>query len=306
MSAMHDIAKEAAPEQRQRPRRTVLAIGVATLAAIGLVAACGASSPAASPPASPSSAATSLSPSARASAESAAVDCTLAGGTWDGASCSPTPLPSDTPSATDTSSATDTPSATDTSSATDTPSATDTSSGVDLVTAVRHGLVAVQAAGDGIQSMQLSLSSKTSDSIDVTVTPGMIFKAAAADVQSMVATSATDVVLNPGDSGVPLTVDVACTNMHLSAPTSSNTFSVRSSQSRTLRLLVSLADFQQSSPQVQQFAVWTITDNPGRYGFTELCTDSANCSGPTDDEIDQIRQLFKEAGITTSNYAALQ
>jgi hypothetical protein len=177
---------------------------------------------------------------------------------------------------------------------------------VDLVTAVRQGLVVVQATGDGIQSVQLSLSSKTSDDIDVTVTPGMIFEAASADVQSMVATSATDVVLNPGDSGVSLTVDVACTNMHLSAPTSSNTFSVNSSQSRELRLLVSLADFQQASSRVQQFAVWTITDNPGRYDFTELCTDSANCSGPTDDEINQIRQLFQEAGITTSDYAALQ
>jgi hypothetical protein len=177
---------------------------------------------------------------------------------------------------------------------------------VGLVTAVRQGLVAVQATGDGIQSLQLSLSSKTSDDIDVTVAPGMIFEPASADVQSMVATSATDVVLNPGDRGVSLTVDVACTKMHLSAPTSSNTFSVRSSQSRQLRLLVSLADFQQASPRVQQFAVWTITDNPGRYDFTELCADSANCSGPTGDEINQIRQLFKEAGIKTSNYAALQ
>lgn len=177
---------------------------------------------------------------------------------------------------------------------------------VDLVTAVRQGLVAVQATGDGLQSVQLSLSSKTSDDIDVTVTSGMIFEAASADVQSMVATSATDVVLNPGDSRISLTVDVACTKMHLSAPTSSNTFSVRSSQSRELRLLVSSADFQQASPRVQQFAVWTITDNPGRYDFTELCSDSANCSGPTGDEINQIRQLFKEAGITTSNYAALQ
>lgn len=295
MSSMHDIDKEAAPEQGQRRRRKVLAIAAATLAAVGLVAACGASSPAASAPASPSSAATSPSPEALASAESAAVDCTLAGGTWDGASCNPAPL-----------SPTDTPSAIDTSSATDTPSVTDTSSGVDLATAVRRGLVAVKATGDGIQTMQLSLSSKASDVIDVTVTPGMIFEAAYAGVQSMVVTSGTDVVLNPGDSGVSLTVYVACTNMHLSAPTSSNTFSVRSSRSRTLRLLVSLADFQQSSPQVQQFAVWTITDNPGRYGFTELCSDSANCSGPTGDEINQIRQLFKEAGITTSNYAALQ
>jgi hypothetical protein len=177
---------------------------------------------------------------------------------------------------------------------------------VDLVTAVKQGLVLVQATGDGIQSMQLSLSLKVSYVIDVTVAPGTIFGATSSGVQSMVATSPADQVLNPGDTGVSLTVSVACTNMHLSAPTSSDTFGVRTSQSRDLRKLVNLADFQQADPRVQQFAIWTITDNPARYDFVQLCTGSSTCSGPTDDEINQIRQLFKKAGIATSNYAALQ
>ncbi len=97
MSAMHDIDKEPAPGQRPPRRRKVLAIAVATLAAIGLVAACGSSLPA-----SPSSAATSPSPNPRASIESAAVDCTLAGGTWDGASCSPAPTSAGTSTPVDT------------------------------------------------------------------------------------------------------------------------------------------------------------------------------------------------------------
>ena len=156
--------------------------------------------------------------------------------------------------------------------------------------------------------MQLSLSSKASDVLDVTVVPGMIFGATSPGVQSMVATSPTDQVLNPGDSGVSLTVSVACTNMHLSAPTSNDTFGVRASESRDLLALVNLADFQQADPRVQQFAIWTITDNPARDAFVGLETTSGNgpSGPPTDDEINQIRQLFEKAGIRTSNYNALQ
>ena len=162
----------------------------------------------------------------------------------------------------------------------------------------------VQLTGNGIQTMDLSLSSKSRSVLDVTVDAGMIFEANSPNVQSMVATSTADVTLNPGDSEVSLTVDVSCTNMNLEAPAQGDTFYVQASHSRDLRRLVNLADFQQASPQVQQFAVWTITDNPTRDGFVELC--STGCSGPTDDEMNQIRQLFTEAGITASKYAAFQ
>ena len=177
---------------------------------------------------------------------------------------------------------------------------------VDLITAVKQGLVVARATGNGIQSMDLSLSSKTSDVLDVTVPAGTIFGANAADVQSMVATSGTDILLNPGDSNTPLTVNVACTNMHLNAPTSSDTFYFRVSKSRDLLALLNLADFQQADPRVQQFAIWTITDNPARDAFVGLETSNGPSGPPTDDEINQIRQLFTKAGITTSKYAALQ
>jgi hypothetical protein len=169
---------------------------------------------------------------------------------------------------------------------------------------VKHGLVVAQPAGNGIETMDLSLSSKSRSVLDVTVDAGMMFEANSSNVQSMVATNTTDVTLNPGDSGVTLTVDVSCTNMNLEAPAQGDTFYVQGSHSSDLRHLVNLADFQQASPRVQQFAVWTITDNPTRDGFVELC--STDCSGPTDDEMNQIRQLLVEAGMDASKYAAFQ
>ena len=177
---------------------------------------------------------------------------------------------------------------------------------VDLITAVNQGLVVVQATGDGLQSMQLSLSSKTSDVLDVTVAAGTNFGARSPGVQSMVAISATDVSLNPGDSDVPQAVDVACTNMHLIAPTPSNTFYFRASKSRDLLALVNLADFQQAEFRVQQFAIWTITDNPARDAFVGIGEIPLFAPGPTSDELNQIRHLFAKAEIATSKYAAFQ
>jgi hypothetical protein len=173
---------------------------------------------------------------------------------------------------------------------------------VDLATAVKHGLVSVQATGDGLQSMQLSLSSKSRDNLDVTVPADTIFGANSSSVQSMVTISATDVPLNPGDSGVPLTVNVACTNMTLDEPSSSDTFDARAPDpSSDLYALVNLGDFQKASFDVQQFAIWTITDNPqDASSFTGI---SDSPSGPSSDQISQIRQLFTEATIDTSKYS---
>jgi hypothetical protein len=58
--------------------------------------------------------------------------------------------------------------------------------------------------------------------------------------------------------------------------------------------------------RVQQFAIWTITDNPGRYGYVGLSRFGISGTGPSDEEMELIRQLFTSAGIPLEHYQALQ
>ena len=54
----------------------------------------------------------------------------------------------------------------------------------------------------------------------------------------------------------------------------------------------------------QQFAIWTITDNPSRDEYVGLVYFGLG-SGPSDEEMLTIDALFEAAGISTAKYQAL-
>jgi hypothetical protein len=68
--------------------------------------------------------------------------------------------------------------------------------------------------------------------------------------------------------------------------------------------LLGLSDFQDETFRVQQFAIWTITDNPARDGYVGLGR-FVYGTGPEDEEIERIRILFERAGISIDKYRAL-
>ena len=71
--------------------------------------------------------------------------------------------------------------------------------------------------------------------------------------------------------------------------------------------LLELAEFAFEPVRVQQFSVWTITDNPARDGYVGITAAfSAEGSGPTGDELARIRELFRLAGLDLTAYHALQ
>lgn len=56
--------------------------------------------------------------------------------------------------------------------------------------------------------------------------------------------------------------------------------------------------------RVQQFAIWTITDNPTKDGYVGIGSFGFG-SGPGKTELARIKALFKAAGIPTTKYRAL-
>ena len=179
---------------------------------------------------------------------------------------------------------------------------------VELMQAKNMGLVDINASGTGsINRIQMSLTSKTDDNLEVAILPGTIFTSSAAGVQSMVVTIQELVLLDAYETTELFDVDAACANMELDAPEESNSLALSTAPPpEDLIKLLSIPDFQEGTFRVRQFAIWTITDNPERDGYIGIVTGFGIFgSGPSDEEIEEIRVLFIKAGITISKYKAL-
>lgn len=188
---------------------------------------------------------------------------------------------------------------------TDDPTGTDQD--VELRQALSDGLVTVTGTGDGLQSLDLEITSEVDFDLDVTIEVGTQLEPRARGTQLMVVLEAQTVSL-AANASADVTLDVACAEMHQDQPTGDDTFHVLDDapQADLIRLL-QVPEFSEESGRVRQFAVWTITNNPRRNGYLGLTSGfDIFGSGPDDEEIATIRDLFETAGIDTSKYRALK
>ncbi len=168
-------------------------------------------------------------------------------------------------------------------------------------------LVEVNALGTGnLESIKLNITSKSDERLQLIILPGTIFESQTAGIQSMVVIEEKIVLLEPYETAELVEVNAASCNMQLDIPSESNvlTLSMTPASGELMRLL-NLSEFQDFDFRIQQFAIWTITDNPGRdeyvgIGYFGLGT------GPSDEEIDIIQGLFEMAGIPVGDYRALR
>lgn len=189
--------------------------------------------------------------------------------------------------------------------ATDDPPAPDQD--VELRQALSDGLVTVTGNGDGLQSLDIEITSEVDFDLDVSIELGTQLEPSARGTQLMVVLEAQTVSL-AANATVEVTLDVACAEMHQEMPTGDDTFHVLDDapQADLVRLL-QIPEFRTESGRVQQFAVWTITNNPRRNGYVGLTSGfDIFGTGPDDEEIAAIRDLFETAGIDTSKYRALK
>jgi hypothetical protein len=175
---------------------------------------------------------------------------------------------------------------------------------IGLRAAVEAGKVTVTGRGMSLQRLEMSLTSRDTQTLRVAVEAGTLLHPGVAATQTMVAIAPQVVTLAPAETKT-LTIDVACAAMHLDQPGSSDSFTMEPTLATSAVVsLVGLPDFSSQTFRVKQFAIWTITDNPTRDGYVGLGTFGIG-SGPSDEEIVIIRQLFVKAGLDPSAYRAL-
>ncbi len=174
---------------------------------------------------------------------------------------------------------------------------------VELRKAVAAGQVAVAGKGDGLERLEITVTSRADEPLRVVVNPGTIFDARASGTQAMVVISKEVIAVEPGASE-KATLEVACSEMHKDQPGSDDTFRlVRRALPDDLVKLLAQEGFPDEDFRIQQFAVWTILDDPARNGFVRLGTSGVG-TGPSSKEIAAIRALFAEAGIDAKDYRA--
>lgn len=178
---------------------------------------------------------------------------------------------------------------------------------VTLRAALKEGWVEIAITGDGLSQIDLRIEPKVDFNLSLEVEAGTIFLAEAAGVQNMVVRKQSFVYLTPGlEAEVEL--EVSCANMRKKEPRRDDTFTVLPDLApQDLIDLVSLSEFVFEPMRIQQFSVWTVTDNPPRDGYVGLQVSfSSEGSGPSDEELARIRELFELAGMEPDAYTALQ
>ena len=174
---------------------------------------------------------------------------------------------------------------------------------VTLQEAIEAGLVTISIRGDGLTRVDISIKPKVELNLEVEVEPGTILLSGTEGVQNMVVRKREFIYLKPDpEVEVSLEVEVSCVNMHLEQPTSADAFTISPEPaSEDLGKLLVLVDFPYLDLALQQFAIWTITDNPPDiYSFVGI--DTGGHSAPLIEQLSVIRQLFDQAGIDTTKY----
>jgi hypothetical protein len=174
-----------------------------------------------------------------------------------------------------------------------------------LVDAILNGWVIASISGDGLSQIDISLKPQVDFGLELEIEPGTIFEAQSGGVQNMVLRRGTVVVLKPNVE-ISLELEVSCANMELKEPSQQDSFQVIQAASEDLARLLKLPELRFESIRIQQFAIWTITDNPSRTDYTGITDQSGIGSGPTDEEFLRIRDLLESAGIDPAKYQAYQ
>ncbi|WP_294232620.1 hypothetical protein [Prosthecobacter sp.] len=205
---------------------------------------------------------------------------------------------------------------------------------VSLEDALSQDLITMTCRGAGLQKLSLILALQTAEPLVVVIAAGSIFESKDPQTQNMLVPSENRLpLIEKGNSRIErgdsrsFLVDARCMNMALDTPGYSNEFSVKKTRvSGDLDRLIRSAEFTKLSPRVEQFAIWTITDNPNPGGYTPIIENrgtnttgiplpplasgagrrQGTGTGPDEDEIFEIRRVFSSCGIEVQRYRALQ
>ena len=179
---------------------------------------------------------------------------------------------------------------------------------VTLREAVEKGELRVTPRGNDLNAVVLELELVGTEPLEVTIPAGLYLRSDSETYQNMIVTKAQTITVRAG-SPAQARLAAACVNMHRSIPRKSQGFTLgwtHPTMANKMARLLALPEFQQAGSSLQQYAIWTLTDNPSSTGYVRIVR------GPAvplfgNPELSQetkegIRQLFEKAGFALDNY----
>ncbi len=167
----------------------------------------------------------------------------------------------------------------------------------DIVSLMEQGKVAIEARGQSIDRVVLRLRRQAPQKLQVRIPLGALFEPGRADAQRMVAVSERTVTLTH-DEWVQIEIPVACANIQLNIPESTDTFTIRrSSDQEDLQRLLAALDQANAGFAVRQAAIWIVTDDASYDDLGTLVWVPSNTRVIQHVEAARAMQLCEMAGI---------
>jgi hypothetical protein len=177
---------------------------------------------------------------------------------------------------------------------------------IELKEALANGQLQAEIFGSGLDVIKLNLALKGRNPLQISVPAGTVFQPQNPKLPSMLVRQGGDVVVteNSGQK-TALNLAVASLDMNLTPPSASDTYILSKIQpAPELLKLISLPDFSAEPIAIQQYAIWTITNNPKREAYPAFGS-FKNTVAASSADFQRIRALFEKAKIPISNYQAL-
>ena len=187
-----------------------------------------------------------------------------------------------------------------------------------IATCIANGQIGLKVVGAGLSSVSLEMHRPEGLApLFMGVPIGTTFHSPDPSVQRMVCT-ATSLWIWAHTPVARVSVPAACLEMHKSTPTAHHLFSLQSpdddyvlpSDLKTLLRASGALAVANWSHRIRQFAVWTITDNPGDRSYYRGIGPTTRMSSsptglPTRTELLSIKILFKALRIDIAKYRVL-
>ena len=173
-----------------------------------------------------------------------------------------------------------------------------------LAQALAQDWVKASIFGNDLSRIKVEIEPKLGYEFTLTIEAGTVFDSRSAGVQDMVVRQTCSTVIHP-EFKQTLEIEAACAEMHKEMPGEGDRYDLSASPAGpTLQKLLSVEAFHAQTFRVQQFAIWTLTDNPARDEYLGVST-LGTASGPLEAELETIRGLFLQAGLQPGKYRAL-
>ncbi len=178
---------------------------------------------------------------------------------------------------------------------------------VDIQEGIDKNLIGVIAVGsDYLNKITVKFTSYCKTSISVDVPASTIFKAVRIErnCSRLVTLEKTSVYLGPG-AVKELSFNVVCFDMLLKIP-DRYTDLVPTSMTLPddLKLLLATSSFKSAIFRIKQYSVWVITDSRNSIKDVKIGQEN-NYQPPSKEELNQIKKMYQEAGISTDKYSVI-